>query len=318
MNRDETGSAGAVEGTGAVVRELSGLAETVQIGPVPYTAVQAGGRRRVMRRRSLLTGATALAVVAAVGGVAAVNGGPGPSSRTGPLIAASAPLSPAAGPGQAPAATPTQTAPPAPRDPFTPVRVQMASGTKDGKPWTAWAALWPAVSKEQALQQARLIWEEDKAAGSTDSPPTQDYVDQYRHADHDQVVFSLIVDGKRISRSVASEQPVRGAVPFWGTPPPGSTPPGGVEDVTGGAAFHAWAKNGTDDPFYGAPEVGFFTVAPEVSYAEVKWADGTVTRPAVVTLGDSPVRWVAADGTSSKYRVSLYLADGTLYAAQKG
>ncbi|WP_327679414.1 hypothetical protein [Kitasatospora sp. NBC_00458] len=324
MNRDETGSAGAVEGAEAVVRELSGLAGTVRIGPVPYAAVQAGGRRRVVRRRSLLTGVMALAVVAGVGGVAAVNGGVNPSAGPGPLAAASAPLAPGAQSAQAPATAagqstaPGQTATPAPADPLTPVRVRMASGTKDGKPWTAWAALWPAVSKEQALQQAELIWQEDKAAGATDSPPTQDYVDQYRHAGHDQVVFYLVMDGKRVSRSQQSEQPARGVTPFWGTPPPGSTPPGWVDDLFGGVAFHAWAKNGADDPFYGAPAVGFFPVGPEAARAEAKWADGTVTQPPIVTIGDSPVRWFAVVGEPDSYKAALYRADGTPYATQKG
>lgn len=145
MNRDEAQATEAAGGE-EVARALAGLVETMETGPAPYGAVLAGGRRRMVRRRTSLGGALALTLVAALGGVAAVSGGVGgvggPAGRTTAVTSSadvSTVLTPAAG---GPAATPG-----APRDPLVPTRIQVLAGTKDGKPWSVWAALWPPPAR---------------------------------------------------------------------------------------------------------------------------------------------------------------------------
>ncbi|MEV6973410.1 hypothetical protein [Kitasatospora sp. NPDC093806] len=308
MNRDGTPANTAVDGGEEVARALSGLVETVEVGPVPYDAVRAGGRRRVVRRRTALTGALALAVVAAVGGVAAVNGGPARpgTEATVTTVAAAAAPGPATGPAAVSAAPSA-----GPRDPFTPVRAQVASGTKDGKPWTVWAALWPAPGKEKVHEQARRIWEEDAAAGSTDAAPTTEFVDRYVSTDTDRVVFYFVRDGKRMTRSMQGDLPV-----------PGTPLDLEYKDYSKYNDFPNMyigpsAKTGESDPLYGAPWVVLGKISPDVARAEVKWADGTTLEPPIVSLGDSEVRWIGVARRGVTAELRLYKADGSLLASER-
>ncbi|MFE6744326.1 hypothetical protein ACFVGM_00540 [Kitasatospora purpeofusca] len=307
MNRDE---AQATEAGGEqVARALAGLVETMETGPAPYQAVLAGGRRRAVRRRTSLGGALALALVAALGGVAAVNGGVGgPGGGRTALTAAadvSTVLSPAAG---GPVATPG-----APRDPLVPTRIQVLAGTRDGKPWSVWAALWPAPGKERIREQARLIWQEDADAGSPWPAPTEDYITQYGTPDADHVVFYYIQDGKRLARSndTLVAPPGGPVVGFF-------HPDGPMAERFAHFWLGAQAKNGTEDPLYTVPKVDIGLVPPGVARAVLKWADGVTAEPAILSLGDSGTRWIGAAKRGVPAELRLYAADGSLIDAKKG
>ncbi|MFI9331135.1 hypothetical protein ACIGZJ_26795 [Kitasatospora sp. NPDC052868] len=301
----EQGGYGAADGDEAVARGLTGLAEGLEIGPVPYDRVVAGGRRRRLRRRSAAVGALALAVVAVAGGVAAL--GPNGSGRVTAVTAAGAPSGVA--PGAGPTATATVTA--AARDPFTPVRVALAQGSSNGRAWTAWAALWPAAAKEQALRQAQLIWQDQHAAGSDLPEPTQDFVRQYWQEGEDVVNLYLTLDGRRLPVDATHTTPS----------PQGQL--GAVADRYGtltGSAIGPRNKGGTDGPMLGAPDVVLVKVRASTARLVASWPDGTTFEPPLVTVGDSPVRWAAiprqADRPGGKIRV--YGADGALLATDTG
>ncbi len=307
MNRDEA-QATEVAGGEEVARALAGLVETMETGPAPYRAVLAGGRRRVVRRRTSLGGALALALVAALGGVAAVNGGAGGlGGGTRAVVASvdvSTVLTPAAG---GPAATPG-----APRDPLVPTRIQVLAGTKDGKPWSVWAALWPAPGKEGIREQSRLIWQEDADAGSPWPAPTEDYITRYGTPDADHVVFYYLQDGKRLARSEERfVAPPGGPVGFYR-----------ADGVTVDDFAHFWlgaqAKNGTEDPLYTVPKVDIGLVPPGAARAVVEWADGVTAEPAILSLGDSGARWIGAAKRGIPAELRLYAADGSLIGAKKG
>ncbi|MFF7587700.1 hypothetical protein ACFZCK_09470 [Kitasatospora purpeofusca] len=309
MNRDEA-QATEVAGGEEVARALAGLVETMETGPAPYGAVLAGGRRRVVRRRTSLGGAVALALVAALGGVAAVNGGAGgiggPAGGTTVVTSSadvSTVLTPAAG---GPTATPG-----APRDPLVPTRIQVLAGTKDGKPWSVWAALWPAPGKEGIREQARLIWQEDADAGSPWPAPTEEYITRYGKPDADHVVFYYIQDGKRLARSDETF-----------VAPPGSPVGFYYADRTVSGNFdHFWfgaqAKNGADDPLYTVPKVDIGLVPPGVARAVIEWADGVTAEPAILSLGDSEARWIGAAKRGVAAELRLYAADGSLIDTKK-
>ncbi|KOV24901.1 hypothetical protein ADK60_23250 [Streptomyces sp. XY431] len=306
MNRDEA-QATEVAGGEEVARALAGLVETMETGPAPYQAVLAGGRRRVVRRRTSMGGALALALVAALGGVAAVNGGAGgPGGGTTAVTSGadvSTVLAPAAG---GPAATPG-----APRDPLVPTRIQVLAGTKDGKPWSVWAALWPAPGKEGIREQARLIWQEDADAGSPWPAPTEEYITRYGTPDADHVVFYYIQDGKRLARSDETF-----------VAPPGS--PVGfyyADRSVSGNFDHFWfgaqAKSGAADPLYTVPKVDIGLVPPGVARAVIEWADGVTAEPAILSLGDSEARWIGAAKRGVPAELRLYAADGSLIDTKK-
>ncbi|MFE2108160.1 hypothetical protein ACFXAF_20175, partial [Kitasatospora sp. NPDC059463] len=246
MNHDGTPADAAAEGGEEVARALSGLAGTVESGPAPYEAVLAGGRRRVARRRTSLGAALALALVAVAGGVAAVQGGvgggaggpAGTAAVTVSTAGVSAVLVPGAAPGAA--AAPQHD----PRDPLDPARIQVLSGTVDGKPWSVVAALWPAPGAERIHEQARLIWAEDASAGYTGAAPTADYVDQYGRPDADRVVFYYVLDGRRLAT------PADALIA-----PPGG--PAGFVHAPGEQFPKVWlgaqSKNGEADPLFHVP-----------------------------------------------------------------
>ncbi len=309
MNRDGTQAQGttAVEGGEEVARALAGLAERMDTGPAPYAAVLAGGRRRVVRRRTSLGGALALALVAALGGVAAVHDGIGRPAGGGAVAVSSAEVSTAVVPGAGgPAATPT-----GPRDPLTPTRTRVVSGTKDGKPWTLWAALWPAPGPERIHEQARLIWQEDADAGYPWPAPTEGYVNEYGKPDADHVVFYYVLDGKRLALGddVLVAPPGTPAGLYWADR---SKP-----DHFSRFWFGAQAKNGEDDPLFHVPKVEIGLVRPDVARAVVEWRDGVTAEPAILTVGDCEVRWIAAAKRGIPAELRLYAADGSLIATER-
>ncbi len=188
----------------------------------------------------------------------------------------------------------------------------MLAGTKDGKPWSVWAALWPAPGKERIREQARLIWQEDADAGSPWPAPTEEYVTRYGTPDADHVVFYYIQDGKRLARSDETF-----------VAPPG-TPVGffyadrTAHDDFGHFWFGAQAKNGTDDPLYTVPKVDIGLVPPGVARAVIEWADGVTAEPAILSLGDSEARWIGAAKRGVAAELRLYAADGSLIGSKKG
>ncbi|MFF8770141.1 hypothetical protein [Kitasatospora sp. NPDC015120] len=313
MNHDGTPADAVAEDGEEVARALSGLARTVESGPAPYEAVLAGGRRRVARRRTSLGAALALALVAMAGGVAAVQGGVGggaggPAGPAGPAAVAisTAGLPGVLVPGAAPGG---QAAPQDPRDPLNPARIQVLTGTVDGKPWSVFAALWPAPGKERIHEQARLIWAEDASAGYTGAAPTEDYVDQYGRPDADRVVFYYVLDGKRLAT------PAEALVA-----PPGA--PAGFADAPGERFSKVWlgrqSKNGEADPLFHVPRAQAGLVGPGVARAEVRWRDGVTAEPAILALGDSEARWIAVAKRGIPAELRLYAADGSLIAADGG
>ncbi|MFF2039487.1 hypothetical protein ACFVVX_03600 [Kitasatospora sp. NPDC058170] len=307
----------AADGDEAVARGLTGLAEGFEIGPVPYDRVVAGGRRRLLRRRSAAVGALALAVVAVAGGVAALGpDGPGRAS-----VVQAAGGSPAVAPSAAPTATATVTAGAAAtatagatatvtagtRDPFAPVRVQLAQGSSNGRAWTAWAALWPAAAKDQAYRQAGLVWQDRHAAGSDVPEPTEESVRQYWQEGQDVVNLYVTLDGRRLpvdsEHTVASPQ---------GRPADGTDPHGNLS----GSAIGPRNKGGTDGPMLGAPDLVLVKVGGDAARMVAAWPDGTTFEPPLVTVGDSPVRWAAIPRRAERPggEITVYGADGALLA----
>ncbi|MBP0451950.1 hypothetical protein J5Y04_20755 [Kitasatospora sp. RG8] len=295
-----------------VARSLAGLAEGVEIGPVPYDRVLAGGRRRRLRRRSAAVGALALAVVAVAGGGVVLGAGGGGAGAATVVTAAAGSGASGAGAGQGsgaavPSARPTATVSAAARDPFTPVRVKLAEGTSNGKAWTAWAALWPATGKDQAYQQARLIWQDQRTARPDLPEPTEDFVRQYRHEGQDLVDLYVTLDGKRLPVGATHETPAPG-----GEPPRATDPYGNLT----GSALGPRAKDAPDPAMKDAPTVVLLQVGSDAAKLVVTLPDGTTTEPAVVTVGDSPVRWVAIPraAASAGGNIKVYGADGALLA----
>ncbi|MFE7561733.1 hypothetical protein [Kitasatospora sp. NPDC057500] len=295
----------AVEEGGEVALALAGLARTLEAGPAPYAAVLAGGRRRVVRRRASLSGALALALVAALGGVAAVNGGvgggAGASTDGATAVVVSSAASAVLVPGAAPVAQD-------PRDPLDPVRTRVLAGTVDGRPWSVWAALWPAPGMERMHEQARLIWAEDASAGSTWPAPTKEYIDQYGRPDADRVVFYYVLDGTRLAT------PAQALLT-----PPGSAP--GFVDAPDEPFSKVWlgrqSKNGEADPLFHVPKAQAGLVRPDAARAEVRWSDGVTAEPGVLAFGDSGARWIAVAKRGVPAELRLYAADGSLIASDE-
>lgn len=193
-------------------------------------------------------------------------------------------------------------------DPFTPVRTMVAQGTTGGKQWQAWAALWPAGSKDQAWQQDRLIWQEQHAAGGNLPEPTEAFAREYWNADLDQVDVYVVVDGRR--------QPMDQVLTTAdSTQPPPSADPSGVRQ---GAALGQQSKNGTGSAGIGLGSVSvvFLQIDPGVAKVVVARPDGSSTETPVATVGASPGGWIAlARSDASKGgAIKLYDARGRLLA----
>ncbi|GAA2133799.1 hypothetical protein GCM10009760_10330 [Kitasatospora kazusensis] len=300
MNRDDSewtvGSDGSEEVRAG--RILADLAAGVDLVPVPMERVVAGGRR-LRRRRTALTGAAALVTAVVLGGGALAGAGHLPGS--GPQTAVVA----AAGGGSGTSLMSSVASSSAARNAFEPVRVVVAQGTSEGKEWKAWAALWPAAQKSQAVKQARMVWQEQHAAGSDLPEPTDAFVLQYWQEHSDVVDLYLTVDGKRLARD------------FVETPP---TPSGPAVDPTGPDGLPAGALLGNKDAALGAVPVAMLMAGPDVAKVVVTWQDGSTSEPVLTTVGDSPVRWIAvAQKPHTKAeKFEVYNAQGKLLGTSTG
>lgn len=291
------------EDEAAAVRGLTELAEAADLRPAPYELLVTGGRRR-LRRRRLSTAGAALVLLAAVVGGGTALGGIGRGTAGAPAVAAVLPAAAATGASASATAAATATPTAAGRDPFTPVRVVVGKGAADGKEWKAWAALWPAGTKEQALRQAELMWAERHAAIPQLPEPVEADVLRSWRAGRDLVNLYLTVDGRRqVDDSVHDS-----AVP--GAPSPLSTGrDAGLEGTLLGF------KGGE---MHASP-VLLAAVALDVARVVVTWDDGSTTEPVPVAVGDSPVRWfgVAKKAGGSAKSITLLGQDGSVLATDK-
>ncbi|WP_035795240.1 hypothetical protein [Kitasatospora mediocidica] len=283
-----------------VERGLADLAEAVRIGPAPFEQLLTVGRRRLRRRRMALTGAT-LVTAAVLGGGVLIGASHLPTGHTQTVAAASGAgvaLTPGSSPGTA--TTPT----PGIRDPFTPVRTLVSQGTVGGKQWQAWAALWPAASREQSLQQARLIWQDEITGSPSLSEPTADYVRQYWQPDTDVVDLYVTLDGHRLNHDTLD------------TAPPPSAPPHPTDSLSGGMVGYTSDKSGEAHNALSASPVVMSQVGPDVAKVVVTWKDGSTSEPALAAVGDSPSRWFAVlrPAGASAQSVKAYGKDGTVLA----
>ncbi|MFF1871310.1 hypothetical protein [Streptomyces sp. CB03911] len=280
-----------------VARELAGLAEGLEIGPVPYERVLAGGRARRRRRGLAAAVATALATAVVIG-AGAVLAGTGPG--TGAPAVAAAPAGTGT-PAVPPAAVTPTTAAPAGRDPLTPVRAVVGQGrTPDGQEWQAWVAIWPAVADQgQARGQLDRIWEERHLV--IPGLPREDdgYAEQRLRSGKDWANLYLTVDGRRAVDDT-----------FHDVPPPAAGPPPATDRTRGLDGALLGFKGGE----LGHTPVLIASVGPDVASVRVAWSDGTTTEVTPVTVAGSAPRWFAvprragADADS----IRLYGADGAL------
>ncbi|MGW3040452.1 hypothetical protein ACWC9T_10455 [Kitasatospora sp. NPDC001159] len=293
---------------------LSDVAESIEIGAVPYDRLMAGGRRRLRRRRLVTAGAAAALVVVVVGAGTAIGGyGRGADGASVAVVssaAATASGTPSA-PGT-PTATPTPTAIPTPtasaapsgtaRDPFTPIRVKVREGTANGHALEAWIALWPAApTAEDGLKQGQLIWEERHAADPNLSPSSQQDVDAVWDPHMDRVDVYLTADGKRQPGDHVES-----------TTAPGGTAKDGSEAVINGVVLNRVVGAA------GIPEAVVVRVRPEVAKVVVTWKTGGSVEAVPVAVGDSPFRWYAVvrrPGSTDNTATS-YAADGSVLRTQ--
>ncbi|MFE2410775.1 hypothetical protein ACFXDE_20775 [Kitasatospora sp. NPDC059408] len=253
--------------------ELADAAAGAAVGPVPVDRIVAGGRR-IRRRRRAVVGAVALTAVVVLGGGAFAGLGGRTAGGTTIGAAGGAPLSaptPAATSGSTPSVST------AARDPLSPLRVVLAEGTANGKEWKVWAALWTLAPKEEAFRQAQAIAAERRAVDPEVPEPTEAYVRQYWQPHDDVVNLYFTVGGVRLPHDQVFT--TRSAT---------QAPPPGGEALTGTSLGH-WGKDDTAAP----ADVAVVSVAPDVARVAVTWADGTTTEPPLVTVADSPIRWVA-------------------------
>ncbi|MCX5211540.1 hypothetical protein OG689_19985 [Kitasatospora sp. NBC_00240] len=289
---DPEGLDGPDSGEPLVARELAGLAEGLEIGPVPYERVLAGGRARRRRRGLAAVVATALATAVVVG-AGAVLAGTGPG--TGAPAVAAAP----AGTGT-PVVTPAAAAP-AGRDPLTPVRAVVGQGrTAGGQEWQAWVAIWPAVAtREQARGQLDRIWEERHAVIPQLPEEDDAYAEQRLRSGTDQANLYLTVDGRR-----AVDDTVHDVPPPTAGPLPATDRSHGLDGALLGF------KGGE----LGHTPVLVASVGPDVATVRVTWSDGTSTEVAPVTVAGSAPHWFAVPRRAGAEAdaIRLYGADGAL------
>ncbi|MFH8379811.1 hypothetical protein ACH4E7_02540 [Kitasatospora sp. NPDC018058] len=293
---------------------LSDVAESLEIGAVPYDRLLAGGRRR-LRRRRLLTGGAAAVLVVAVAGAGTAIGGYGRGAGGAPAAAVSSAAAIASGGSSAsgaptvagaPTAVATPTASAAAsgpaRDPFTPIRVKVRDGTVNGHALEAWVALWPAApTAEDGLKQGRLIWEERRAADADLSSNPEQSGNPAWDPHRDRVDVYLTADGKRQPGDFVEA-----------TTAPGGTAKGGSEDVIKGVMLNRVVGEA------GRPDMVVVPVGPEVAKVVVTWKTGGSVEAVPVAVGDSPVHWYAVvrrPGSTDNTATS-YAADGSVLRSQ--
>ncbi len=289
MNADTEGDR---DGLG---RDLSDLAYSLDLTPLPYQDVLRGGRRRRRQRRGLLSAAGAAAVAAVL-------------SVT--LTTASSPVQPAAAPATVvgptavrldPSPTPGRTAVPPARDPFHPVTVLLAQGSSGGHSWKAWADLWPAVDQRHDLRQLQAMDAIRVKAIPQLPPATQSEADASWQPDTDSVDLYLTRDGKRlVDDSVHT------------TPAPGGTMRTSTQAIEGDQLTGTLL--GFKGSEMGSTPVLLAQVGSDAAEVVVTWQDGSTSRPALVRVGDSPVRWfaVAKKPGQSDRSIKVYDAHGRL------
>ncbi|MFF3600131.1 hypothetical protein [Kitasatospora indigofera] len=301
--RPPEGPDGPDAGEPLVARELAGLAEGLEIGPVPYERVLAGGRAR-RRRRGLVTAAATALATAVVIGAGAVVAATGHGTGAPVAAAAAGAGTPAASPSAAttaPVAPAATTAAPAGRDPLTPVRAVVGQGrTPDGREWQAWVAIWPAVAdREQARAQLDRIWEERHLV--IPGLPREDdgYAEQRLRSGKDWANLYLTVDGRRAVDDT-----------FHDVPPPAAGPPPATDRTRGPDGALLGFKGGE----LGHTPVLIASVGPDVASVRVAWSDGTTTEVAPVTVAGSAPRWFAVPRKpgAAADSIKLYGADGAL------
>ncbi|MFF1904007.1 hypothetical protein [Kitasatospora sp. NPDC058218] len=300
---DRTGATGAADDGDTAVWVGLGLAEAAagaQVGAAPLPEIMAGGRR-LRRRRRTLVGAVALGsvVILAGGTMAGLHGASAGSGPVGTIAPAGSGTGGGTGGGPAPDTSAAPTATPsaaAVRDPFAPSRTVVAEGrTADGKEWKLWIALWPLARQDQAYQQAQAVWQERHAADPELTAPTEAFVQQYWQPQEDVTNTYFTVDGVRLGHD--SQGSVR-------APSAPAEPVDTVGSLSGGLVGH----RGKDDTV--APlDVVMARLDPNMGRVTVTWTDGTTYEPPQVTVGDSPIRWIAVARPEGKTAKSWQVFD---------
>ncbi|MET8627220.1 hypothetical protein ABZW30_26270 [Kitasatospora sp. NPDC004669] len=293
---------------------LSDVAESIEIGVVPYDRLMAGGRRR-LRRRRLVTAGAAAALVVVVAGAGTAIGGYGRGAGGASVAAVSAAAATASGRPSAsgnpsasgtPTATPTPMASAAPsgtaRDPFTPIRVKVSEGTVNGHALEAWVALWPAApTAGDGLKQGRLIWGERRAADANLSSNPEQSGNPVWEPHTDRVDVYLIADGKRQPGDFVET-----------TTAPGGTAKDDAAGVIKGVMLNRVVGEA------GRPDMVVVPVGPEVAKVVVTWKTGGSVEAVPVAVGDSPVHWYAVvrKPGSTDNTATSYAADGSVLRTQ--
>ncbi len=276
--------------------QFADLAATVEVGPPPIADLVRGGRRRLRQRRASVA-AVALTACVVLGGTAMFgldHRGTGAAT-----VQPAAPPSPTVQTGRTLG----------PLDPFTPTRAMVAQGTApNGNPWQAWIARWPAATEDQDLQQAKLIWQEQHAAGAKLPVPTEQSARQYWMAGYDRIDLYVVVNGIR--------QPADEV-----TTMPGRTFGSQIREQQGWMSGIVVGRDTKDGPTavdngLGSTAIVFAEIGPETTEAVVRHTDGSTIDLRPISAGDSPIRWIAfarSDATHGS-TVQLYGPTGTLLA----
>ena len=251
-------------------QDLSDLAHSLEIGPFAFQDVLRGGRRRRRQRRALLFSAGAVATAAVLSFTLTTGSSPVPTATASPT-----------GTGRQAVPAPSRTTAPPGRDPFHPVTVLLAGGGSGGHTWKAWVDLWPAVDQRQDLRQLQAMDAVRHKAIPQLPPATQSDADASWRPDTDLVDLYLTRDGKRlVDDSVRT------------TPAPGGTTGTGTPAIGGGDGLNGTLL-GFKGSEMGSTPVLLAQVGSAAAEVVVTWQDGSTSRPALVRVGDSPLRWFA-------------------------